>query len=385
MHNNLCKLILAGLVCGCSGYLKANDETSQYIRPSQSPTALHRKMIARKYGMFIHFGINTFHDMEWTDGTKPASSYAPTAVDTDNWARTATDAGMKYVILISKHHDGFCLWDSKHTEYDVAASPNKTDVIAAMAKSCRKYGIELGLYYSLWDRHWGDGVMRRSTFKADLKLTREQKQAYVDYMEKQLTELLSNYGEICELWLDGGWVMPREAWQIPRIYSHVKKLQPACAIGVNWSIGRPGKPDSSLVKPNEQKEGFPIRYFPSDFRLGDPYLPAKPDPKLFSHDGNLYYMPFESTICLNDKWFFNTKDNALKSVDELARLYKTATDQDNILIFNSPPNRHGVMPERNVTRLKELAEHLGLTGDNKISEPITEGDGLTRSIHEAAS
>ena len=318
------------------------------IRPSKEPNAVQQRMIARKYGMFISFGINTFHDMEWTDGSKPASSYNPKAIDTDQWARTAKDAGMKYVIFTAKHHDGFCLWDSKYTDYDVGSSPKNIDVVASLAKSCKKHDIELGLYYSLWDRH-------EKCYSDDEK--------YVQYMLDQLTELLDNYGPVCELWLDGGWNAKRERWNIPAVYSHVKKLQPTCAVGINWSIGRPGNPDFHSVKPNQQKEGFPIRYFPCDFRLGDPYLPGDPDPKLFSHEGKLYYLPFESTVCLNKRWFFNTSDKDLKSVDELEKLYKKATAQNNILILNSPPNRDGVMLEHNVERLKELAERLKLKQD----------------------
>ncbi len=276
----------------------------------------------------------------WTDGTLPPESYAPKAVDTDQWVRTAKEAGMKYVILTAKHHEGFCLWDSRHTDYDVAASSNETDVVAALAASCKKHGIELGLYYSLWDRH-------EPRYKDDA--------AYVRYMIDQLTELLSNYGPVCELWLDGGWEKKREQWDIPAVYACVKKLQPDCAVGVNWSIGLPDNPDAHPVLPNDQQKGFPIRYFPSDFRLGDPYLPKKPDVKLFSHDGQLYYLPFESTLCLNDRWFYNTQDAGLKSVEQLADIYRQATNQDNILIINSPPNREGVMPARNVERLKEFS------------------------------
>ena len=103
--------------------------------PSNQPSPAQQKQIARKYGMFIHFGINTFHDQEWTDGSKPASSYCPTAIDADQWIKTAKDAGMKYVILVAKHHEGFCLWDSKYTEYDVANSGNKTNVIEEVAKA----------------------------------------------------------------------------------------------------------------------------------------------------------------------------------------------------------------------------------------------------------
>lgn len=324
--------------------------------PSRTPSEAQLKQIDRKYGMFIHYGINTFHDTEWTDGTLPASSYNPTAVDTDNWAKTAKDAGMKYVILVTKHHEGFALWDSKYTEYDVGSSPNTTDVVASMARSCEKYGLELGLYYSLWDRNWGDGVMRHNG-----DLTQEQKKAYVDYMENQLTELLTNYGDICELWLDGGWVFADcEDWQIPRIYDLVKRLQPDCAMSSNWTIGHPDKPEFHAVKPPEYREGYPIQYFPSDFRLGDPELPVNPDPKLYGHEGELYYLPFEATVCLNQYWFFNTTDTTVKSVEDLANVYRIATAQDNILILNSPPNRDGVMPAANVERLKELKTHLGL-------------------------
>lgn len=327
------------------------------IRPSDEPNEVQRLMIERQYGMFIHFGINTFHDREWTDGTEPASSYAPTAIDTDDWARAAKEAGMKYVIFTAKHHEGFCLWPSEHTDYSVASSPMTTDVVAALAESCRNYGIQLGLYYSLWDRHFGEGVMR------DLRpepMDEETARDYVDYMKKQLTELLTQYGDICEIWLDGGWTQPRDIWAIDEIYALVKALQPACAVGVNWSIGRPGEPDYHAVQPHEQQEGYPIRYFPSDFRLGDPYLPGDPDPKRFYHEGELYYLPFQSTITLNRYWFFNTNDDVVKPVDELVELYERATANDNILILNSPPNRDGAMPPENVIRLRELGERLGL-------------------------
>ena len=122
-------------------------------QPGTTPSKAQQAQIDRKYGMFIHFGINTFHDMEWTDGTKPANSYQPTQIDAEQWITAAKEAGMRYVILVSKHHDGFCLWDSKLTTYDVASSGNPTNVIEAVAKACKKHGIGLGLYYSLWDRN----------------------------------------------------------------------------------------------------------------------------------------------------------------------------------------------------------------------------------------
>ena len=132
---------------------------------------------------------------------------------------------------------------------------------------------------------------------------------------------------------------------------------------MNWSIGRPDNPDpdSTWLLPTMQKEGYPIRYFPSDFRMGDPYLPANPDPKLFSHNGKLYYMPWETTVCLSQKWFYNTKDTIYKSVNELVQLYHIATAQNNILILDAPPNRHGKLREKDREVLCSLRDKLGLT------------------------
>src|SRR6478735_3997402 len=113
-------------------------------QPSTKPGLYQAAQIKRKYGMFIHFGINTFYDEEWTDGSKPPSSYKPDTVDADQWISTAKEAGMKYVILVSKHVDGFCLWNSKYTDYDVGSSGNKTDVVEDVAMACKKYGIGMG-------------------------------------------------------------------------------------------------------------------------------------------------------------------------------------------------------------------------------------------------
>ncbi|MBN2650760.1 MAG: alpha-L-fucosidase [Spirochaetales bacterium] len=318
-------------------------------KPSSKPSKSQLLQIDRKYGMFIHFGINTFHDLEWTDGTLSPATYTPTTIDAAQWVKSAKDAGMKYIILISKHHDGFVLWDCPMTDYGVAHSGNTTDVIAAVAGECEKQGIELGIYYSLWDRN------RNSNVK-DVSLD----SAYNEYMLKQIEHLMTSYGNIVELWLDGGWVKENYRWPLFEIYEMVKKNQPECQIGVNWSIGLPDNLDFHPVLPSQQREGYPIRYFPSDFRLGDPFLPEESDPKIFTFNNQNYYMPFETTICLSDRWFYNSTDKGLKSVEELARLYKIATANDNILIINCPPGPSGLMREQDVQRLKELREYLKL-------------------------
>ncbi|PUV24619.1 calcium:sodium exchange protein [Sphingobacterium athyrii] len=319
---------------------------------ADKPNRYQQEQIDRKYGMFIHFGMNTFHDQEWTDGSKPPGSYAPTAIDVKQWVSTAKAAGMKYIILVSKHHDGFCLWDSKYTSYDVASSANKTDVVAALAKECRNQGIRLGLYYSLWDRKQNGNVKDLTADKA-----------YNTYMLNQLSELLNitqKYTDIVELWLDGGWEKENYRWPAQEIYTLVKSKAPQCQVGINWSIGTPENVDKHMVLPKDQQNLFPIRYFPSDFRLGDPYLPATPDPKLFTSQGNTYYMPFETTVVLGERWFYNTTDKKHKTLGELEQIYRTATAQDNILILNVGPDRAGRIRETDVDLLLKLKEKLKL-------------------------
>lgn len=320
--------------------------------PSAVPSKAQQQQIARRYGMFVHFGMNTFHDMEWTDGSKPASSYAPTAIDAEQWVRTAKESGMKYIILITKHHDGFCLWDSRYTDYDVASSPNPTNVVEEVAKACKKHNIGLGLYYSLWDRKMNAEVQDQS-----------RDAAYNDYMIKQLKELIAiarKHVHIVEFWFDGGWVKPNYRWPVTDIYQTIKSKEPDCQVGINWSIGAPENADAHPVGPDRQKAGYPIRYFPSDFRLGDPMLPADDDPKTFTHDGKDYYMPWESTVCISNRWFYNTQDTVFKSVDELEKLYRQCTKNDNILILNCPPNREGRLRDKDISLLQALRKRLGI-------------------------
>ena len=314
---------------------------------------LQMNQIERGYGMFIHFGINTFNEIEWSKGNLPVSSYNPTDLDCDQWIKVAKEAGFRYVILITKHHDGFCLWDSKYTEYDVASSPVKTDVVAEVAKACKKYGIKLGLYYSLWDRH-------EPSYKDEL--------GYKDYMKNQLNELMSNYGDICELWFDGGWDKKESAWHIQEIYDSVKAKQPNCLITVNHSIGYPkGSVKKSVIEPRDFVAGDPIRYFPIDFRIKDPNFARWDDPKYYKYDNTMYYLPFEHTICLSDRWnwFQKKKVLAARPLDELEELFYWGTANNNIMIINIPPDPTGQIRTNEKNRILELADRLGIRGGKK--------------------
>ncbi|MDB6079970.1 MAG: hypothetical protein JWO82_3717, partial [Akkermansiaceae bacterium] len=311
---------------------------------AEGPSPGQQALIGRGYGMFIHFGINTFNQKEWSDGTLPVGSYNPTALDCDQWIKTAKEAGFRHVVLTTKHHDGFCLWDSAFTDYDVASSPVKTDVIAEVAKACRKYHVQLGLYYSLWDRH-------------EPSYQEKDPAAYVGYMKKQLTELLTNYGDICELWFDGGWARPAAEWHIPELYDHIKKLQPNCLVTSNLTISSAANPNYAPLA-SEAQEGDPFRYWPADFRTKDPSLARRGDPKLFTGpDQKLHYLPFEHTLVLSDRWNWFQKQavTPARGTDELEELFYWCTSQDNVLLLNVPPDQTGRLRANEVDAVLALA------------------------------
>lgn len=320
--------------------------------PSLLPNKYQQEQMDRKFGMFIHFGVNTFGNVEWSDGMIQALSYKPTEIDADQWVRTAYEAGMNYVIMITKHHDGFCLWDTKYTEYCVRNSGNKTDVIKEVAKACEKYGIKLGLYYSLWDRS-------EKTYKTDFD-------AYIKYMHNQLTELLDGrYGEIVEIWFDGSWDKPRSMWQLEKTYDLIKRLQPKCQIGVNHTVGDDFNqacfPEERYL-PENYRENDPLRMFPSDFRLWDPNMCAENDPKIYTYQNNRYYLPFEMTICSREgfSWFYSNiyEDKPLLDVDEVCKNCEIIFKNHNMAVINMPPNTDGKLVKADRQHLFEIADKL---------------------------
>jgi len=316
-------------------------------------TRIQHQLSERGYGMFLHFGINTFNQTEWSDGTLPVSSYNPTQLDPDSWVRVAKEAGFRHIVLVTKHHDGFCLWDSAATDYDVASSPVKTDVVVAVAKACHKYGVQLGLYYSLWDRH-------------EPSYNDQDPKKYVAYMRTQLTELLTRYGPVCEIWFDGGWAKKRSDWDIPGLYQLIHQLQPDCAVTVNHTIGVRTNANK-IGQPKDFAEGDVIRYWPVDFRTKDPNFVRSDDSKFYTFDGKLHYLPFEHTICLSDRWnWFQKKDVVpARPVDELEEIFYWATANHNALLINVPPDQTGRQRDNEVQAVLQLADRLGIRGGNQ--------------------
>lgn len=364
-------------------YPSSIDNQPPTIAPSTAPNACQSKMLERGYGMFIHFGMNTFIEKEWSEGVEPAATYNPTQLDPEQWVRTAYDAGFRYVLLVTKHHDGFCLWDSAVTDYDVASSGNTTDVVKAVSDACRKYGIGFGIYYSLWDRH-------EPSYNSD------DFGDYLKFMDAQLTELLTNYGDICEIWFDGGWDKPASQWDIPHIYNLVKSLQPYCAVGVNNSALLAGDDPEEVVNygtanPEDMTEQYrhnvQFRYFPMDFRLKDPYVASWDDCKIYNIKGDDYYLPFEHTICLSKKWNWFQKEQAMetRNIDELEELFYRMMANGNTLVVNIPPDKRGIMRQNEINALMELRQRVGLNNAgekleyNALKRPVSIGKACRAS------
>ena len=341
---------MAGL-SGCQHGQGRPAATLPVAYPGES--RVQQQLSERGYGMFLHFGINTFNQTEWSNGQLPVSSYNPTQLDPDSWVRVAKAAGFRHVVLVTKHHDGFCLWDSAVTDYDVASSPVKTDVVAAVAKACRKYGVQLGLYYSLWDRH-------------EPSHQDKDPEKYVAYMRAQLTELLSHYGPVCEVWFDGGWAKQRDDWNIPSLYQLIHQLQPDCAVTVNHTIGV-GLNANKFALPANFAEGDVIRFWPVDFRTKDPNFVRSDDPKFYTFGGEQHYLPYEHTICLSDRWNWFQKKNVIpaRPVDELEEIFYWGTANRNALLINVPPDQTGRLRENEVQAVLQLADRLGIRGGDQ--------------------
>jgi alpha-L-fucosidase len=281
------------------------------------------------YGMFIHFNMNTYAGAEYDDGKMPALGFSPAQLDVDQWIRTAKASGMKYAVLTAKHTGGFCLWDSKarwkgkEYDYDVASSGYKTDIVAQFVICCRKYDIRPALYYCLWDDHNQPG---------------STKDEYFQLTKDHITELVTNYKGLVELWID---IPSRlEPDQRTELYNIVKINQPECLVTCN----------------NGFSDGTVLSNFPADITNGERTLPpvAGHDPD-YHINGKTYYIPMEVCQTINQNWFWLPGD-ITKSVRTLYYWYNETIKRGANFLLDVPPDLSGRIPENLVRRLIELKE-----------------------------
>ena len=301
---------------------------------------------------FIHFGPNTFTDKEWGYGDTPAEAFNPTRLDCEQWVRTIAGAGMKGVILTCKHHDGFCLWPSRYTDYSVKGSPfrgGKGDVVRELSDACRKHGIKFGVYLSPWDRH-------QATYGTP---------EYVTYYYNQLTELMTQYGDIFEVWFDGanggdGWYggacEKREIdrstyYDYPRAWGIVNNLQPDAVI---FSDGGPG----CRWVGNEKGYANPTNWAFVRSKEVYPGYPAYQELQSGHADGDAWCAS-ECDTSIRPGWFYHeNEDDQVKTVDELTDLYYRSVGHNGTMLLNFPVNREGLIHPTDSARITQWHERI---------------------------
>ena len=319
-----------------------------------------------KYYAFVHYTVNTFTNKEWGNGKESEQVFNPTDQNTDQWCAAIRDAGMKGVILTCKHHDGFCLWPTKTTEHSIKNSPYKNgkgDVVREVADSCKKYGLKFGVYLSPWDRN------------SKLYGT----PAYNDFYIEQMTELLTNYGEIFMLWLDGACGakadgQPVQKYDFERIWKTAVELQPnivmsGCAPDVRWIGNESGKTRESEwnVVPQFQydQQNFAANCQQDDDlkkfqkRCQDVMLPDMGSRKFLANYDKFMWYPAEVDVSIRPGWFYHPAQRlTLKSLKRLMTIYYNSVGNNSLMLLNIPPNRKGQFAKSDVRRLREMGKWL---------------------------
>lgn len=327
---------------------------------------------------FIHFTVNTFTGSEWGDGKEDVSIFNPTELDARQWVKTAKDAGMKGLILTCKHHDGFCLWPSKYTEHSVKNSPYKNgkgDIVREVSEACKEFGLKFGVYLSPWDRNnssYGKG------------------KEYDDYYVNQLTELLTEYGELYTIWLDGacgeGANGKVQKYDWNRYYKVMRELQPNAVISISgpdvrwcgneagevreseWSVVAKDMTDPSItaeLSQHEDNEEFRDR--PLDETQSD--LGSR---ERLKNEKELVWYPAETDVSIRPGWFYHEEeDDKVRSFENLKDIYLKSVGGNTTLLLNIPPMKNGKIHEKDIAILKRLGEFINDTfKDNLLKNAL---------------
>ncbi len=334
---------------------------------------------------FFHFGINTFTDREWGDGKEDLSVFNPAQLDARQWVRVAKEAGIRQVILTAKHHDGFCLWPSKYTDHTIAHTPYKNghgDIVKEFADACHAYGMGMGLYLSPWDRNsqaYGDSAKYNTLFL------------------NWLTELLTRYGRVDEVWFDGAngegpngkkQVYAFEAW-----YHLIRRLQPQAVIAImgpdvrwvgtetgegrftEWSVLPVNARQEESIAANSQKD----QTFAPLGDLMNQDLGSRE--RLLAAKGLIWY-PAETDVSIRPGWFYHAKEDSLvRSPSALMDLYFTSVGRNSVLLLNIPPNRQGLISDADVRSLRGWRRKMDSTfGLDLAVSALRRDSGMTTEI-----
>lgn len=366
------------------GREKDSEEVKRLI--SATPDERQLDFLKLEYYNFIHFGINTFYKREWGDGKEDISCFNPAELDTDQWCSVLKETGSKGIIITAKHHDGFCLFDTKYTDHSVMNTLFGKDIVKMLAESCKKHDLKLGIYLSPWDRH-------EESYGTE---------GYNDYFVAQLTELCTNYGEIFAFWFDGacgeGKNGKKQVYDWDRYYSVVRALQPKAVISIcgpdvrwigneagkvresEWSVIPAEKDANAKVMDNSQQKESQAKKLVS-FSESDADLGSR---EVVANFESLVFKPAEADVSVNYGWFYNDKKfkrvSKMRAPEELAEIYFSTVGGNASLLMNVPPNRQGLIDQRNVEQLKRFTSLIKAPFENEeklfASNLISDGHKL---------
>lgn len=353
---------------------------AQEYTPTQENLEARKWFQEAKFGLFIHWGVySQLGDGEWVMNNQniPIDAYEklptffnPIAYDADEWVRMAKDAGMKYITITSRHHDGFSMFDSQATDYTIVKkTPYGKDVLKQLAEACRKADIKLFFYYSLLDWHHDDYFPRgRTGTEIKGRATTGDWEKYIAFMKAQLTELLTNYGDIAGIWFDGHWDQKewdgkrfgklRVNWHYNELYKLIHELQPQCLIGNNHHIA-------------------PI--LGEDFQMFEKDLPGKNTTGFGTDASDIGKLPTEVCETINNSWGFNIQDRAHKSEKELIQYIVKAAGYGSNLLLNVGPMPNGEIQPEHKESLKKMGEWMRENGETiykTIGGPIPPTDEM---------
>ena len=340
------KTCIAAALCCAAAF-------AQGYTPSQENLKARESFQDGKFGLFIHWGVySVLSKGEWVmnndkmtvaDYEKIPPRFNPTEFNAAEWVAMAKDAGMRYITITSKHHDGFAMWGSKQSDWNIVdRTPYKKDPLKMLAEECRKQGIKLFFYHSQLDWHHPDYYPLGRTGHASGRPEGGDFNKYLDYMDSQLRELLTGYGDVGGIWFDGMWDKPDANWRIQKTYSLIHSLQPAALVGSNHHL-----------KPFDGE----------DFQMFEKDLPGSKtsDFNAKSEIGNL---PLETCDTINGAWGYNQNDKRFKSSDNLIRYLVRAAGNNANFLLNVGPMPNGKIQPEFVERLHAMGDWLRKNGDS---------------------
>ena len=320
---------------------------------------------------FIHFGVNTYTGKQWGDGTEDEKIFNPVKLDCDQWVEAIKSAGLKGMVLTAKHHDGFCLWPSAYTEHSVKNSPCPYDIVKEASDACRRGGIKFGFYLSPWDRN--------SKYYGTPE--------YNDYYCNQLTELLTNYGEIFYIWFDNACSDEgKQEYDFPRYIELIRKYQPNAVIfndfgpDIRWCGNEAGRsreeewavvPTDLCFRGEKQTGAGPLATEKLDLHNWDKDLGSRE--QILKSQG-LAFVPSEIDTSIRKDWFWLKRQNP-KSLKKLFQIYLNSVGHNAGLNLNIPPDKDGLIDKRDIVRLKEYGELLNTLFSKEIGYEVERKTG----------